>query len=158
MVTGDGMPDRLYCVESNEAGMCRIWRSAQPTAAQFVAMRDRLMLRSSIKLNPAWEAREHTPEGVTVYEDPMSSVLEPSEELVAKICADIDEAPKPVVIHCTAGRERTGFIVERCVRMKQKPIAPSASAMYNEWVAFGMRTWLAPGLIESFKRATGWHE
>ena len=157
MIKGDGMPDRLYCVENDSAGRCSIYRSAQPTLAQFTSMRDRLGLKSDLKLNPAIEARDHLPDGIEIIDHPMSSILVPEEEDVDQICRDLEDAPKPALIHCTAGRERTGFIVERCVRMKQKPYAPSAQAMYAEWVAFGMRTWLAPGLIESFERATGFH-
>ncbi len=72
-----------------------------------------------------------------------------------RICSDLEAAPKPALIHCTEGRERTGYIVERCLRMKQ-PTPPSPAAMYGEWRAYGMRPWLAPGLIESFERATHW--
>lgn len=153
-IVGDGMPDRLYCLVGSATG-CTIFRSAQLSHDQMVAMQTRFGLRSVLKLNYAWESRDDVPPGVELIDDPLSSELQPSPAEIDKICQDLDIAPKPVDIHCEAGRERTGFIAERCVRNRAMPIASSATAQCGEWLAFGMRPLLAIGLREAFHRDTG---
>lgn len=157
LISGPGIPANTYCARVDAAGRCDVYRSAQPSKAELVAMRDRLGIRSVLKLNSAIEGRDEAPEGVEIIEHPMSSVLGPTAGQADQICEDIDAAPKPLDIHCTEGRERTGWAIERCLRMRQRTMPkPGADAMYNEWIAYGMRPWLASGLIEDFDRATGY--
>src|SRR5262249_12733406 len=65
-------------------------------------------IKSVIKLNSGFDS---APAGVAVLEHPLSPLIEPQSEKLNKILDDIDAAPKPVLIHCTHGEDRTGLIV-----------------------------------------------
>lgn len=147
-ITGDGMPDRLYAVDA----ACTIYRSAQPTAAEFVAMKARLGLRSVVKLNSAIEGRDHLPDGVEPLEHPWLPLGPVTHEQVMAALADLEAAPKPVLIHCTHGVDRTGMLVALW-RVKHGTL-PFAAV--GEWRAFG-RNEKWDGLFdESFERETGY--
>lgn len=156
-IVSPDFPDRLACAwhENNDGtGKCLAYRSAQPTLVQFTALHDKLGVVSDIKLNPASEAKDVLPSTIQAYEHPMSSELMPSASEVEDTCDDILNAPKPLIIHCTAGRERTGWAVERCIRLHQK-YPPSFDQQMAEWLAYGMRKVLAIGLIEDLEHANG---
>src|SRR5579883_838287 len=85
-----------------------VYRSAQPSGAEFGELMRRYGLRAVIKLN---RGEEPAPPGLAVVRRPLDPLQEPAPEAVQAILDDVDRAPKPVLIHCTHGEDRTGLIV-----------------------------------------------
>ena len=48
--------------------------------------------------------------GVAYYLVPLSARAEPSKESVAKLLEVFNSAPRPILIHCKAGADRTGLV------------------------------------------------
>jgi protein-tyrosine phosphatase len=142
--------ERLYCVD---APACTIFRSAQPTAAQFSMLVARYGLRSVVKLNSALEARDEVPGGVERFEHPWLPAGHVDHEDVAAALWDLEHAPRPVLIHCEHGVDRTGLLVALW-RVEHEHALPGAA--FSEWRAYGRDERLA-WLTEDFERETGWH-
>ncbi|HZS41524.1 MAG TPA: tyrosine-protein phosphatase [Polyangia bacterium] len=85
-----------------------IYRSAQPTAAQLRALQERYGLRAIVKLNLG---RDAAPGGVQVIHEHLDPLREPSRATLERILDEIERAPKPLLIHCTHGEDRTGLVV-----------------------------------------------
>ncbi|MFN3279568.1 MAG: tyrosine-protein phosphatase [Paracoccus hibiscisoli] len=94
----------------------QVYRSAQPSAAQLVYWTDRHGFRSVLNLRGASDAdwyrieraaanRLHLRHADFAMRD--SEVLTP--ERAAALIALLDRLPKPVLIHCKAGADRTGL-------------------------------------------------
>lgn len=141
---------RLYCVDHPA---CTIYRSEQPSAADFSALVAQLGLRSVVKLNSAIEGRDQVPGGVERFEHPILPAGPADHEDLAAALWDLEQAPKPALIHCTHGVDRTGLLVA-LYRVKVQHVLPSQA--WAEWLAFGRDTslWM---LSETFERETGWH-
>lgn len=146
-----GLP-RLYCVASNASGGCDIYRSAQPTAGQFSALVARYGLRSVVKLNSALEARDHLPGGVEPLEHPWLPAGPVDHEDAAAALYDLEHAPRPVLVHCEHGVDRTGLLVALWRVLHEHTLASSA---WKEWRAFG-RDMSLRWLSDAFERETGW--
>ncbi len=137
-----------------------IYRSAQPTPNQFIDLAVEYGVKSVVKLNYAWESPDVLPAGVEQFEHPMSAFRVLSHEDVLSVCRDVDAAPKPVIIHCEHGQDRTGLIVALCVRLRvqdgdEKPaMLPSPQVAFNEAVAYGFHRSLV-ALTAAFERETG---
>jgi undecaprenyl-diphosphatase len=61
----------------------------------------------------AWYAQELTISAehrLAYYSVPLSAKAEPSEKNVAKILEIFNSAPRPILIHCKAGADRTGLV------------------------------------------------
>ena len=151
MITGN-MPANLYCVSHDKSGSCIIYRSAQPSAAEFSAMVAKLGLRSVVKLNLALEARDNLPGGVEPFENPWLPAGPVTDEQVTEALTDIYWAPKPVLIHCTHGEDRTSLAVGLW-RIKYEHVSPAAA--WGEMRAYGFHTDLL-GLVWTFTHETGW--
>ncbi len=101
--TLDGFPlDRFDRVAEG------IYRSSQPSANALVALKTRYGLQTIIKLNHGSDA---APPGVRVIHEGLDALIEPSRATIDRILDEIDHSPKPVLIHCTHGEDRTGLIV-----------------------------------------------
>jgi hypothetical protein len=154
LITGDGMPGNLRCVSHNESGQCTIYASAQPTADEFKAMAAKLGLRSVIKLNlAALEGRDIVPDGVEQFEHPWSPFGPVTEEQITEALTDVYWAPKPVLIHCTHGEDRTGLLVALW-RVKYEHSLPFAAWM--EWRAHGKNVVWDKLFDLAFEKATHW--
>lgn len=153
MLVGDGMPARLYCVSHDANGACVIYRSGQPSAAEFSALVARYGIRSVIKLNSALEGRDHLPGGVAPYEHPWLPVGPVDHEDVAAALYDLEHAPRPILIHCTHGVDRTGLLVALWRVLHEHATAAGAWA---EWRAYGRDESLAL-FSDAFERDARWH-
>ena len=96
-----------------------LYRSAQLTPMQFQAYRDRYKIRSILNLrgaNPGseWyraEARTAAADGVTLIDFKMSARRELEPAQAADLIALMVAAPKPLLVHCKSGADRTGLAV-----------------------------------------------
>jgi len=77
--------------------------------------------------------------------------ITPSVETIRKILQDIDDATKPVLIHCTHGEDRTGLIVALYKFCKGTATPEEA---FKDMVAHGFHPYR--GLWNSWVRDVGW--
>ncbi|MGH8276568.1 MAG: tyrosine-protein phosphatase [Steroidobacteraceae bacterium] len=139
---------RLYCIDHPA---CTIYRSAQPSAAEFSVLVARYGIRSVVKLNSALEGRDQVPGGVELLEHPWLPAGPVDHEDIAAALWDLEQAPKPALVHCERGLDRTGLLVA-LYRVKH---GSAAAAAYGEWRAFGRDMNLVL-LTRAFERETGW--
>lgn len=151
-IQSPGLPAMLYCVDRTASG-CELYRSAQPTADEFVALHDRLGLKSIVKLNSALEGRDRLPAGVEPFEHPWPFVGPVDHDDALAALYDLEHAPRPALIHCTHGVDRTGLLVALW-RVVHEHV-PAASA-WAEWRAFP-RSKVDALLYDAFERETGFH-
>lgn len=158
-----GELQNLYCVDNTDPSKCSIWRSEQPSAADFVEMQRILGLKSVIKWNSALEARDILPPGVEPIDD---FVLAPGPFAIGdgatcrrlhELVDDIDNAPKPTDGHCTLGDDRTSIIFGFWeLWTKTRTIHPSPQAVWREMLAHGFHDKLYPLLVDAFADCSGY--
>jgi Tyrosine phosphatase family len=125
-----------------------VYRSSQPSRTQLDALATGYALRTVIKLN---RGSDDAPPGVHVIPVPLDPMREPDALVLARILDEIDRAPKPLLIHCTHGEDRTGLIVALW-RMRH---GASAEAAYADMVRHGFHPY--PGLWSAWLHASGWN-
>jgi Tyrosine phosphatase family len=126
-----------------------VYRSSQPTAAQFRELTRRYGIRSVIKLNHGYEP---VPPGVFLIYRPLDPFYEPSPAELRALLDEIDGAPKPLLIHCTHGEDRTGLIVA-LYRMRH---GASVDAAYTDMIRHRFHPY--SGLWRAWLRAASWTE
>jgi protein tyrosine phosphatase (PTP) superfamily phosphohydrolase (DUF442 family) len=154
-IVGFGMPGNLHCFQHEHVdgtGPCVAYRSAQPSAAEFSAMAVKLGLRSVVKLNSAIEARDEVPGGVEEYHRPWLPVGPVDRDDIAEVMEEIDLLPKPLLVHCTHGIDRTGLAV---ALWRVRHGVPAQMA-WREWRSFP-RSKFDALLYAAFERETGYH-
>ena len=150
---------RLYCVD---APACTVYRSAQPSAADFRVLAAKYGLKSVLKLNYSIEGRDEVPAGVELLYTPIDVLADVSHEQLVSICRALHDAPRPTLIHCTHGEDRTSLIVGLCVRLHlgaASGVSPSVASVWREMVMFGFHDGETnrpglPELVEAFRRET----
>jgi protein tyrosine phosphatase (PTP) superfamily phosphohydrolase (DUF442 family) len=124
-----------------------VYRSSQPSAAQLRELARRYGIRTVVKLN---RGSEPVPPGVYLIHRPLDPLREPAPADLQAILAEIDSAPKPVLIHCTHGQDRTGLVVA-LYRMRH---GASLESAYTDMMRRGFHPY--PGLWKAWLRASGW--
>jgi tyrosine-protein phosphatase SIW14 len=124
-----------------------VYRSSQPSGAQLRELVRRYGIRTVLKLNAG---RDDAPPGVTVLHRPLSVMSEPSPAELARVVAAVEQAPRPVLIHCTHGEDRTGLVVA-LYRMRRGVTAEMAYAEMGRH-----RFHPYPGVWRAWLRASGW--
>lgn len=154
-----GKLQNLYCLDSNDAAKCTVWRSEQPSAADFLA----LNVASAVKLNSAVEGRDHLAPGAELIDDfiPAPGPVALGDGTTCRrlhdIVDDIDNAPKPTDVHCTLGDDRTGIVVGFWrLWTKTTSTHPSARAVWGEMLAHGFHDKLYPLLVDAFADCSGY--
>ncbi|MEO8033273.1 MAG: tyrosine-protein phosphatase [Acidobacteriota bacterium] len=108
----DGLPGNFGVVEEG-----KIYRGAQPDDTSIAALQ-KLGIRTIVKLNDAHFAEESAAAlraGITLISVP----LDPHTVGTARSCPDVERAYAaltspahwPVYVHCTHGRDRTGYLI-----------------------------------------------
>ena len=96
----------------------RLYRSAQLTGAGFASEIDAHHIRTVLNLrgpNPSqrWyrdeivASREH---GAQHFDIGISAQAMVPDDKIAEILAVLRDAPKPILVHCKSGSDRTGFV------------------------------------------------
>lgn len=86
-----------------------VYRASQPNPETMKALIERYRIRSVLKLNQ--RQPETLPAGVTLINEPIGTRTALTPERIQRILDAIEQAPKPILIHCTHGEDRTGLIV-----------------------------------------------
>ena len=101
----------------HEVAPGKFYRSAQMTGKEFRAVIDQMGIRSIINLrgvnDTAWyrvETNTTFETGVKHYDFPLSASQEVSVEEMEQIVKVLHDAPKPMLIHCKNGADRTGLV------------------------------------------------
>jgi protein tyrosine/serine phosphatase len=95
-----------------------VYRSAQLTRAELAHEIDAHGIRSVLNLRGAnadkrWyrdELAESQERGVAHYDIGISARKPVPAEKIAEILAVLRNAPKPILVHCASGADRTGFV------------------------------------------------
>jgi protein-tyrosine phosphatase len=124
-----------------------VLRASQPNAHEMARLVERYGVRTVLKLN---FGHEHVPDGVQVIYAPINPLREPTHDELERILEAIDRAPKPLVIHCTHGEDRTGLIVA-LYRMRH---GASVELAYTDMVRHGFHPY--EGLWAAWVRWVGW--
>ena len=138
----DGFP--LPRFDRVEAG---VYRSAQPSGAQLQRLLVQYGIRTVVKLNTGSDA---APAGVTVLHHPLNVLKEPSAAELEAILDAIEQSPKPVLIHCTHGEDRTGLVVA-LYRMRR---GTSTDLAYADMVRHGFHPY--SGIWRAWLHRSGW--
>jgi hypothetical protein len=94
----------------------KVFRSAHPRGAQFSYAADRYGLKSVLILTGSVpdelnrELDEAGKRDITTLFLPISDKEAPSDENLLQIVKFLADAPKPLLLHCRAGADRTGLV------------------------------------------------
>lgn len=94
-----------------------VYRSSQPTKEQIAAYKEKYDIHSIINLrgespgNPWYEDElaESKKLGIAHFDFRMSATKELPQERARALIALLDQAPKPVLVHCNHGADRSGL-------------------------------------------------
>lgn len=89
-----------------------LYRSAQPTREGYErlkAMGVKTIL--TLRLGDDEERREAGALGMTVMHVPMNGIFTPTFDQVDRALDLLATAPRPLLVHCAHGKDRTGFVV-----------------------------------------------
>lgn len=111
-----------------------VYRSGQLTEHRYALYLRKYHIKTIINLRSAepdapWyetEMRVVKNAGVTYYEIPLTSLGRNSPENLAQLVKTIEEAPKPVLIHCWHGADRTGLASAMSVILLTNENLPTA--------------------------------
>jgi protein tyrosine phosphatase (PTP) superfamily phosphohydrolase (DUF442 family) len=123
-----------------------VYRSAQPDRAGFEELARRHGIRTVLKLN---HGRDDVPPGMTVLHFPVDARTGPGPEQLGRILAALETAPRPVLVHCKSGRDRTGLVVALHRIAHGVPVKEARDDMLRR----GFRPY--PGLLEAWRQAVG---
>lgn len=133
---GGGLPKRFAEVDSGV-----LLRSGQPTTRQIDNLIDRyglksvLIARSDKSTSVPEEMQYATSRGVKVISVPIVSRSRVTDEQVAQFFSSIDEpANRPLLVHCSAGRHRTGYL---CALYRIERQGWSKKRAIEEMLSFG---------------------
>ena len=124
-----------------------IYRSGQPSAEQLQQLTARYGIRTIIKLNRGTDA---APAGVAVRQFPLDVLREPTPQQLSQIVEAIATSPKPLLIHCTHGEDRTGLIVA-LYRVRQ---GGSPDAAFTDMMRHGFHPYR--GVYAAWLRSQRW--
>lgn len=125
----------------------KVYRSGQPSGPELVALKERYGIAAVLKLN---HGTDPLPPGVTVYYHPLDVLSEPTPEKLQAILQTLEDSPKPILIHCTHGEDRTGLVVA-LYRMRH---GASTEAAYADMMRHGFHPY--PGVFRAWLRSAGW--
>ncbi|HRI54871.1 MAG TPA: tyrosine-protein phosphatase [Pseudomonadota bacterium] len=124
-----------------------LYRSAQPSQEQLRELQKRYGIRTVLKLN---SGAEPVPEGVTLIHHPLNVLKEPSPQELQELLDVIDSSPKPLLIHCTHGEDRTGLVVA----LYRRRHGTATDAAYTDMMRHGFHPYA--GVFAAWLHSAGW--
>ncbi len=124
-----------------------VYRSAQPSSKELKMLCEQLGVKSVLTLRN-WHDDEGEGKGLplTLYRvDMEADEVEPDK--VAKALRIIAEAPKPILIHCWHGSDRTGLMVA-AYRITVQGWEPTAATDELQNGGFGYHAKMFPGIVD----------
>jgi tyrosine-protein phosphatase SIW14 len=128
-----------------------LYRGPRPKPAEFFAIKDKFARIISLEglAEDRKEADELFPLGVISRPISFSQIYFSgiSQSYLEEILQQIDEARKPVLLHCEHGEDRTGLVVaayrvRRCGWSKYAAMCEALKYGYRNWLNFGLnKTW-----------------
>jgi protein tyrosine/serine phosphatase len=116
----------------------QVYRSAQPSPAFLRDVVADKHIKSILKLNSAKESdwskaeTQANPDGVVCINLPMGVSRLPTSEEMLKLLDAVDTAPRPLLIHCKIGADRTG-VASVLVAMKEGKSFDEAVSSQLTW-------------------------
>lgn len=129
-----------------------IYRSKQIEPQSFVFYIDKYKIKSVLNLrgeqaSSEWYQQEIAvmkQQGIAHFDYRLSAIREVDSETLDKILTIIDTAPKPILIHCLGGADRTGLVCAiwkyRHEGIKPDIAVKQLSSAYGHFPYFGNRT------------------
>jgi protein tyrosine phosphatase (PTP) superfamily phosphohydrolase (DUF442 family) len=114
------------------------YRSAQPSKAGYAKLRD-LGFKTilTLKSNGDQERRDAAAYGLSVENVPMSGFSAPTYAQMDRALAVVATAPRPLLVHCQFGKDRTGFVVASYrVAVEKAPIETAVQEAYDAGCCF----------------------
>lgn len=127
-----------------------VYRSGQPSAGDLKLLVEQLGVKSVLTLRN-WHDDENEGKGlpITLYRvDMEADEVEP--EKVAKALKIIRDAPKPILIHCWHGSDRTGLMVA-AYRITVQNWDPAVATDELANGGFGYHAKMFPGIVDWLK-------
>lgn len=129
------------------------YRSAQPSSEGYAKLRD-LGVKTilTLKSNGDQERTEAGAYGLGVENVPMSGFAAPTFEQMDQALDIVATAPRPLLVHCQFGKDRTGFVVASYrVTVEKKPVDASVQEAYDYGCCFAPFGDLK-GFLENYSR------
>ena len=142
-------PENFYIVDAD----ARIYRSAQPDEASFAELK-RIGVRSILNLRQGFrDTAKHPgiPDGIREYECGINTGMMDRADLVRALKI-IRDAPRPLLIHCLHGADRTGAVVA-AYRIVFQDWTPEEAVAEMEHPRYGMHKFFFPNLAALIRRA-----
>lgn len=136
----------VYATEDGQ-----VYRSPQPSAAEFAYLVSTYGIKSVVKLNSSIEGHDYLPVGVELYHHPWLPAGPVTHDEIVDALDDLDRAEKPVLVHCEHGVDRTGLLI--ALWRVRHGVSPDAA--WGEWRHYGRDPNLFL-LSEAFERETGY--
>lgn len=131
-----------------------IFRSALPSPAGYPRLK-KMGFKSilNLQISSAAEERRAGPE-IAVYHVAMSGLKRPSFKEMDRALEVLAAAPRPILVHCAHGKDRTGFVVAawRVFVERKLSIAEAAAEARADGCCF-----ILFGDLEEYLRAYGAH-
>lgn len=132
-----------------------VWRSAQPSKKSLLRMKT-YGLKTVVNLRSGraierWERETTESLGIRHYHFPMSARKEvPIKTIDAVLSVISDPAKQPALVHCRAGKDRTGLMVA-AYKISQNPQA-SFRDIYQEMLMYGYDEKKYPTILISLRK------
>lgn len=111
-----------------------VWRSNQPSPARLRAIHAKLGLKAVLNLRGPSNKSFHLFEeevcrdlGIRLVDQPLSATKAPTKERLEGLVAQLQSLPKPLLLHCKSGADRTGLAAAIYLLMIERQ--PMAVAM-----------------------------
>lgn len=138
-----------------------LYRSAQPNGSELKSLLHEYSIRTVINLRGANQGTAWYDDEIAASDNPgvkhidiaMSARVEPSPETANTLIGALRDAPRPILVHCKDGADRTGLAAALYEFLVAKKPADDAAKQLSFW--YGHFPWLGSQTVamdQSFER------